>query len=150
MALRLGEMLVKKGILRPEQVEEILQAQRGNARPFGELAEDLFGVSASDIQDAWAGQLCDLATRIDPACEHLDESVRNVISRRQAWQFKILPLRRDSMGLILVTCPEYLPRAARFAAWHFGEPITFAITEPKLLEEALDDYYPLPGMHFAM
>jgi hypothetical protein len=47
MAIKLGEVLVEKGILTKDQAEDILQAQRsGDVRKFGEIA-----VSKGFIQD---------------------------------------------------------------------------------------------------
>lgn len=47
MAIKLGEILVEKGILTKDQAEDILQAQSsGDVRKFGEIA-----VSKGYIQD---------------------------------------------------------------------------------------------------
>ena len=56
MRIRLGEILVKRGILTSEQVHHLLDMQAQRARPFGQLAEMLFGVDPSKIEEAWVQQ----------------------------------------------------------------------------------------------
>lgn len=146
MALRLGELLVEQGLLTPEQVERILAAQREMGRPFGYLAEQLFGLAAKDIEAAWARQFSQITESVDPLQERVDPAVLESVSRRQAWQFGLLPIRRTGHELMVATTVEHLPRAARFVAWHLGEPVYFVITEAPRLEVALQAHYPLPGM----
>ena len=48
--LKLGDLLVQQGVLTVAQRDQVLEAQRLRRRPFGVLAEDLFGVSPA----AWS------------------------------------------------------------------------------------------------
>lgn len=146
MGFRLGELLVQQGLLSEEDVESILDAQRRSGRPFGQLAERMFGLTPSQVEAAWAEQYRGLAPHVDPVTEGWDPTVQGLVSRRQAWQFRVLPIRRNGCELTIATTTENLPRAARFAAWHFGEPIYFVIGEAARLEQALALRYPLPGV----
>ena len=144
--LRLGELLVQLGHLSEEQVEEILQAQREGGRPFGYLAEKLFGVGVREIEGAWACQYEMMTGTLDLARERIDREVNSIVSRRQAWQFGIIPLRRHGSELLMGTTVDYLPRAVRFVTWHIDEPVSFVITTPQSLEAMLRVHYDLPGM----
>ncbi len=144
--LRLGELLVQLGRLSEEQVEEILDAQREGGRPFGYLAEKLFGLSVREIEGAWARQYEMLTGTVDLAGERIDREVNSIVSRRQAWQFGIIPLRRHGSELLMGTTVEYLPRAVRFVTWHIDEPVSFIITTSQSLEAMLKLHYHLPGM----
>jgi len=69
-----------------------------------------------------------------------------LISRRQAWQFRVLPLRFDGRELMLVTTRTHLCRALRFATAVMCVPVYLVLATPAALGEALCRHYPLPGM----
>lgn len=145
MALRLGEWLVRKGLLTRDQVQEILSVQSESQRPFGEIAENLFGLSPRDVESAWADQFAELTRTVDPCAERIDAEVLRLVNRRQAWQFQILPLRREKMDLLVVTTRENLPRATRFVAWNVPDPVFFVLADQDRLVAALTAHYPMPG-----
>ncbi len=144
--LRLGELLVQLGHLTEEQVEEILEAQREGGRPFGYLAEKLFGLGVHEIEGAWARQYEMMSGTVDLKKERIDREVIELVSRRQAWQFGLMPLRRHGNELIMGTTVEHLPRAVRFVTWHIDEPVSFVIATPQSVESLLKVHYDLPGM----
>ena len=53
MTIRLGDLLVRNGALTPAQRDSVLDYQKLTGRPFGELAERLFGVGQRAVEDAW-------------------------------------------------------------------------------------------------
>lgn len=145
--VRLGEVLVRRGLLTEAQVEEILAAQRERHRPFGVLAERLHGLSEADIESAWAEQYASLTGSVDVRREPLDERAMSTVSRRQCWQFRVMPVRFDDSGdLVLATTADSLPRALRFALRVLERPCSFLITESRMLGEALGEHFPLAGM----
>jgi len=146
MELRLGDLLVKSGLLNEDQVQHILECQRDCGEPFGVLAERLHGVDPAAIEAAWARQYASLTHPIDPDMEVFDERALEVMTRRQAWQFRILPVRFDPHELMLATTQLHLPRALRFAANVIGYPVFFVLAEPDALGRALCKYYALPGL----
>lgn len=150
MVLRLGDLLVRNGVLTDEQRDQILEQQREIGRPFGELAERLYGVSPHDIEQAWAEQYASLSPPVDPRRYRPSEEILASINRRQAWQFEVLPLKRDGEELLLCTTQENLPRAMKFAGWRLGEAVSFVLASPKALGEALERHYPMGGMTAAM
>jgi hypothetical protein len=146
MAVRLGDVLVRHGALTPEQRDRILDQQWATNKPFGVLAEEMFGLSIGDVERAWAEQYAMMAEHVDPDREGVDPSVLGMIDRRQAWQFGMLPLRYDGEELLVCTTQELLPRALRFAGWKLGHKCYFVIAEPEALGRALQRHYPMDGM----
>jgi hypothetical protein len=146
MTVRLGEFLIERGVLTKEQVESILQAQQEQHKPFGLLCEELCGVSPEAIEDAWAKQYATITRTIDPSIEVYEDRAKELITPRQAWQFRVLPIRFDDNELMIATTQEHLRRALRFANNVLGVPLYFVMTTPDALGEALCKHYKLPGM----
>ena len=105
--IRLGQLLVKSGVLTGPQVDAILTEQERGGEPFGLLAERLYGVDPRNIEDAWAEQYAGLTRTVNPEVEVFDEKAYELVTRRQAWQFRILPLRFKGRELIIVTTKAY-------------------------------------------
>jgi hypothetical protein len=146
MPIRLGDILVKRGVISTAQRDSILDYQRLTGRPFGELAEKIFGVRESAIEAAWAEQYATLCKSVDPRAESVDPEVLPLIDRRQAWQFRMLPLRYDGAELMVCTTEKHLVRALRFAGWRIRAQCFFVMAEPQALGEALSRYYPMAGL----
>ena len=145
MALRIGDILVQLGVLSEHDRQTILDQQRTVAKPFGELAERLFAISPDIIEDAWARQYEQIAGTINPMHFEIDPSANNCITARQAWQFRILPIRFEQGELMLATTRQNLPRALRFSATQMPEMCFFVTAEPEDLAKGLQRSYPMPG-----
>jgi len=150
MALKLGDLLVQYGVLTPDQCELVLTEQQTNRRPFGVLAEELFGVDPAVIEHAWAEQFAMISPRVDPCSVEPDCQIQSVISNRQAWQFGFIPIERHEDGLVCVTSIECLARALRFVGWRVDEPCSFVICEQSALETGLTMHYPMDGVDSEM
>lgn len=147
MANRLGEILVARGVLTDEQVERILAEQSKRHRPFGLLAEQIFKVSAAEIESAWAEQYTSLTEHVDARSEKRDAEAMKLLTPRQAWQFRVMPLRFGDQGeLIVVTTSEHLRRAFRFVSRVLERPALVLLTQPAMLGEALAREFPMPGL----
>ena len=143
--LKIGEILVQQGILTLEQVTHVLHVQKAVGRPFGDLAERLYGIEPDVVQDAWVEQYADMVGRIDLETIATDEACRDVVSRRQAWQFHVVPLYRDGEYLHVATTAESLVRAVNFATRTIAEPVYFRLADRKQINEVLMERYPVPG-----
>jgi hypothetical protein len=146
MELRLGQVLVEQGVLNDRQVADILERQNETGRPFGLLCEEMFHVPAETIERAWAMQYASLTRTIDPAREPFDSAALDLITRRQAWQVRVLPVRFDGRELMLATTSRHIRRALRFANNVLGLPVYLVLAEPRALGEALCRHYAMPGM----
>ena len=76
----------------------------------------------------------------------IEDEAREMVVRRQAWQFGIVPLRLDDGYLIAATSRKQLPRAVRFATRVLGMPVQFEIAEDDELSRLLALQYPIRGM----
>ena len=150
MHARLGDVLVRMGILSEAQRDEVLGLQASSGRPFGALAEELFGVSPKAIERAWASQYAGMVGKVDLVSERADAAVRDLLERRQAWQFQLLPMRFEGGDLVMATTEAGLPRAMRFVAWAIGVPASFVIAEEQDLLGQLNEAYPMPGGRTAL
>jgi hypothetical protein len=144
--LHLGDLLVRDGVLTIEQRDRALHAQRARGGPFGVIVEEMFGVSPCAVEKAWSEQYASLARVVDPRRVAIDPQVLSLVDRRQAWQFRILPLALRGDGLLACTTQSSLVRALRFAGWRLGHSCQVVLAEPTHLGEALAEHYPLAGM----
>lgn len=143
--LRMGELLVRQGVLDSEQVEQILHEQQRMPRPFGDLAERMFGVRPDDVERAWIDQYLGLGTEVDLDQQRMDVHVLKLLNRRQAWQFRVLPLRTENNEVVAATCREHLKRAVNFAWGRLNDPVYFLIARRPQLEDFLMQHYPWPA-----
>ncbi len=143
--LRIGEILVDRGVLNEQQVFEIIQAQKRLHLPFGVLAERMFDVTLESIEQAWVEQYHQYTGTLDLNAQTFDASVLNLIHRRQAWQFEILPIRFEPSGeLLMAASRQRMARAVTFAASRLQYPVYFRIVESAQLRTFLQRYYPMP------
>lgn len=144
--IRIGELLVEQGVITSAQVQHILKVQKESGRPFGDLAERLFGISPRAIEDAWVEQYIRTAGVVDLDEVEFETECLRMLNRRQAWQFHMLPANRQSQlgELTVATSPQNLVRAVNFATRSFDEPVSFVLAERKQLREFLMKHYPVP------
>lgn len=146
MSIRLGELLIQQGALSTEQCDQILQIQQSSHRPFGVIAEEEFGVSPSDVEQAWAAQYAMVAPRVDPLALEIEDEVLGMITKRQAWQFGLIPVADLGEEIRFVTAAESLARALRFVGWRIPAVATFGICDLVTLKRGLDAHYPFDGV----
>ena len=145
MTLRIGELMVNEGLLTEDQVETILAEQRDCGGAFGDIAERMFHLDPRDVERVWAKQYATAAPKIDPRDEQADPCAIAAVSRRQAWQFRVLPMRFEGDDLVVCVTEENLARALRFVYRGLRTPCYFVISEAAALDEALMRHYPMPG-----
>ena len=74
-SLPIGELLVRQGTLTPQQVDHLLDVQAVVGRPFGDLAERLYGVPQPAVEAAWAEQFVALHGEADVSEAEVDPEV---------------------------------------------------------------------------
>ena len=144
--MRIGALLVEQGVLSESQVEQVLADQRETGEPFGSVCERLFGVSPQVIEGAWAEQYSRLVGSVDPHLDQVQPDAESLVTRRQAWQFRVAPLRFEDDQLVMVTSTPFLPRAVRFATTHIAAPVFFVLVPTETLAKHLQARYPMLGM----
>lgn len=149
MAMRLGDLLVQRGVISEAQRDDVLAQQRLAKRPFGLLAEEMHGIAPNAVESAWAAQYAQYADPVDlaSACPHSD--ALGLIESRQAWQFGVIPVCLEDDELVIATTVDRLPRALRFAGWRVPVQCRFCICTEDDLSVALETHYPMAGLNTA-
>jgi hypothetical protein len=142
--IQIGQLLIEQGVLTEAQVDHVLKVQKMSHRPFGDLAERLFGIDAKAVEDAWVEQYVRLAGVVDLDEQRIDTDCLRLLNRRQAWQFHLLPLNREESDLHMATSPQDLVRAVNFSGRKLDEPVNFVVAERDQLREFLMKHYPVP------
>jgi hypothetical protein len=142
--IQIGQLLVEQGALTEAQVEHILKVQKMSHRPFGDLAERLYGINPKAVEDAWVEQYIRVAGVVDLDEQQIETECLRLLNRRQAWQFHMLPINREPAALNMATSPKDLVRAVNFSGKKFDEPVNFLIAERAQLREFLMKHFPVP------
>jgi hypothetical protein len=142
--IQIGELLVEQGTLTRKQVDHILKVQKLSHRPFGDLAERLYGVNPKAVEDAWVQQYLLTAGEVNLEDQKVETDCLRTLNRRQAWQFHMLPLNRDNDSMNIATSAENLVRSVNFATRRINEPVHFLIAERQQLRDFLMKHYPVP------
>jgi hypothetical protein len=142
--IQIGQLLIEQGVLTAQQVEHILKVQKISHRPFGDLAERLFGISPQAVEDAWVQQYMRMVGTVDLDHQKFDEQCLRLLNRRQAWQFHMLPMTRSDDHLNIATDAASLVRAVNFSAKKLDEPVFFQLAEREQLRAFLMKHYPVP------
>jgi hypothetical protein len=142
--IQIGQLLVEQGVLTDAQVQHILKVQKVSHRPFGDLAERLYGINPRAVEDAWVEQYIRTVGLVDLDEVEVEKDCLRLLNRRQAWQFSTLPLNRGDDLLSMATSPESLVRSVNFSARKIDEPVHFLIAERQQLREFLMKHYPVP------
>src|SRR6185503_1013031 len=131
--IQIGQLLVEQGALTEAQVKHILKVQKLSHRPFGDLAERLYGINPKAIEDAWVEQYLRLVGVVDLDDQKIETEALRLLNRRQAWQFHLLPMNRQEDSLNAATSAEDLVRSVNFSAKKIDEPVYFLIAERQQL-----------------
>jgi len=144
-SIKIGQVLIEHGVLSEQQVFEVLQAQKQRAQPFGVIAERLFDVTLESIERAWIDQYARFTGHFDLSDAHVDVKALQTLSRRQAWQFEMLPLHFNSDGEMLIAASRRrLARAVTFAAECLDQSVYFRVADSEQLRSFLQKHYPMP------
>ncbi|HWE01774.1 MAG TPA: hypothetical protein VG326_05140 [Tepidisphaeraceae bacterium] len=143
-AIQIGQLLVEQGALTEAQVQHIVTVQKTSHRPFGDLAERLYGIQPKVIEDAWVQQYLRTVGVVDLDEHEVETECLRLLSRRQAWQFHMLPMNRDTNSVQVATSAEDLVKSVNFSSRRIDEPVNFVIAERKQLREFLMRHYPVP------
>jgi hypothetical protein len=142
--IQIGQLLIQQGVLTEKQAQHILNIQKASYRPFGDLAERLYGISAEAVEDAWVTQYIQEAGVTDLDSLDFDSQCLRTLNRRQAWQFHMLPTHQAGKVLSIATDAEHLVRAINFSSNRLNAATCFLVAERGQLRDFLMRYYPVP------
>ncbi|MGN6504696.1 MAG: hypothetical protein ACTHM6_03945 [Tepidisphaeraceae bacterium] len=142
--LKIGEILIEQKVLTRAQVDHLLKIQKSVGRPFGDLAERLYGIDPQVVQHAWVEQYASMVGLIDIDRLPVEADCLDLVNRRQAWQFHLVPLNRQDDQLNVVTTADALVRSVNFATRRFNEPTYFMLVDHEHMNDLLMKHYPVP------
>jgi hypothetical protein len=142
--IQIGQLLIEQRVLTEAQVQHILKVQKISHRPFGDLAERLYGIDPKAVEDAWVQQYLRMVGVVDLDDMEIEVDCLRLLNRRQAWQFHLLPLNRENQQIQMATSPENLVRSVNFTARSVDEPVCLLIAENEQLRDFLMKHYPVP------
>lgn len=102
--LRLGEILLKEGLITQTQLDEALRSQRSNGRAIGDIVVDKGFVSEKDVANSLAKQL-DIpfvSLQDSSLTPSGDEELEKLVPAKFARQQMILPLAKHLKSLTVV------------------------------------------------
>lgn len=100
----IGQMLVERGHITDEQLEEALEAQKQSTQRLGEILMDLGSVEEAALYECLAEQLS--VPYVNLAKIAADPNVAGLITREMATRYVALPLKRGDEGTIQVAMAE--------------------------------------------
>jgi len=98
---KIGEILIKQGLITPQQLEEALKLQREeNRKKLGEILVGIGAISREELietlQYIYETEYVDLSNYV------IDPEVISVIPEKTALQFKLIPISKNDKGNELV------------------------------------------------
>ena len=96
---RIGEILMKKGSVTQEQVDEALKAQKNSTEKIGQILVGLGHVQERDVLEAYGEQLG--IPYVDLGSEEVDESVLKSIPQSMVQRYTAVPVKRDGTRLVV-------------------------------------------------
>lgn len=142
----IGSILVRLGELSPRQVAVVLETQKDDPQPFGRLARRLWHVPQWALDAALTEQLERTRPAADFERDAPDAGLTHLLSRRQAWQFELVPLKREGTRAVFATSRARAARAKGYLRGEFGPEATLCLAEDAQLYHHLQALYPWDAM----
>jgi len=141
--LRLGELLVKRGLVTEEQVEECLKIQATSGKRLGDVLVERGYITKNMLEDVLAEYRASAAAMDEyiPSPEEVDPSLAKLFPEKLAKMFKVVPLKLEN-NLLIVASPDILDVSTldyiRFAT---GHNVKVALTTETFVDSVIDRLY---------
>ncbi len=144
--LRIGDVLIKKGLVTTEQIEEALDVQKSLPKRLGDILVELGYISREKLEEVLREYNATLsAVWGDPSRDielsDLDQSLTKSFPEKLARLFHVVPIRREE-NILYVATADLLPISSldyiRFAT---GFTVTVVLTSEDFVESAIEYLY---------
>lgn len=105
----LGELLVKRGKVTSEQLEQALRVQVGGMRRLGHILVRMKVISDENLTEALSQQLGLPVVNVD---DEFREAVRSVLPRHLCRKYSVLPLSREANNVLRLAMADPLDDVA--------------------------------------
>ncbi len=138
---RLGDYLVRRGLISQDDLQAALRLQERTGEPLGQVLISGGTISEEQLYRSLAEQR---GLEFLPTLDGLNvpESVLNLISRSDAVRYSALPLARLDSGYEVATSD---PRGFTALQEMISQPVRFIISAPSQVESAIERLYPAPA-----
>jgi len=139
MAVKLGEMLLKAGLISQEQLDEALEAQKKNGEKLGFNLVQLGHVDEDDITQLLSEQYG--VPSINLRHFEIDESVIKLIPSEVAQKYLVVPVNRTGATLTISMADPtnvFAMDDIKFMTGYNVEPV---VASEIAIREAIDKYY---------
>ncbi len=142
LRLRLGELLVKKGLVSLEQIEEALKIQASTGKRLGDILVEKGYITRDLLEQVLEEYKASAeADGIISKAEEVDPSLAKLFPEKLARMFKVVPLKMED-GTLLVASPDVLDISTldyiRFAT---GHNVKVILTTESFVESVIDRLY---------
>ncbi len=101
---QIGQMLIERGLLTPDQLNQALETQRQTTQLIGEVFVDLGFVEKQALYEALAVQMDIPYLEVSP--DTIDGAVATLLPKEEAERYRAVPVGRDASGGIKVAMAE--------------------------------------------
>ena len=139
MAVKLGEMLLKAGMITQEQLREALEAQKSNTEKLGYNLIRLGYVKEDDITSLLSEQFG--VPSINLRHFEIDEAVINLIPSEVAQKYMVIPVNRTGATLTIAMADPtnvFAMDDIKFMTGYNVEPV---VASEVAIREAIEQYY---------
>jgi len=137
-------MLIAKGHITDEQLEQALEAQKQSTQRIGEILVDLGFVAEAQLYETLAEQLN--VEHVDLARTTIDPNVAGLISRETATRYVAIPVARGAEGTIRVAMAEPADVIALDdLKMKLQVPLEPLLAAPPAIERAIEKVYSALG-----
>jgi type IV pilus assembly protein PilB len=141
MALKIGELLLKAGLITKEQLEEALAKQRETGKRVGSILKELGYITEKQLVEVLARQYGVPAIDLSNVKE-IDKKVLSLVPPELCYQYQILPIaKRGSVLFIAMVDPSNV-QAIEDIRFRTGLDVEPVIALESALMEKLEKYYP--------
>lgn len=131
----LGQMLVEKGLITPQQLREALQAQQDSDMRIGEILVDLGYLDRRALYETLAEQLG--VPFVDLHEVDIDPAVATLIPRDMAEKYECIPIGRGDGTIRVAMAEPGNVMAEDDLRAHLQVPIEAVLADPEAVREAI-------------
>ena len=140
--LRVGELLVRRGLITEEQLERALKEQARTGRRIGDILVDLGYINRETLENVlkeYKASLEDIETDIDP--DQIDKDLARIVPEKIASMFKVVPIKLEG-DTIWLAGTDILDVAARdYIRFATGYNVRVILTSEGFVESVYEALY---------
>ncbi len=140
--LRVGELLIRRGLITEEQLERALKEQARTGRRIGDILVDLGYINRETLENVlkeYKASLEDIEMDIDP--DQIDRNLAKIVPEKIASMFKVVPIKLEG-DTIWLASTDILDVAARdYIRFATGYNIRVILTSEGFVESVYEALY---------